>query len=72
MAIISAITGRRPDEAGQVMRRHLRSVMGALLDHHQPGNIMRRTGGLVIMNDDQVDGADDAATSAVSPYETVP
>jgi hypothetical protein len=27
------------------MRRHLRSVMGALLDHHQPGNTARQTGG---------------------------
>jgi hypothetical protein len=46
--------------------------MRALLDHHQPENTARQTGGLVIMNDDQVDGADEAATSAVSPYETVP
>jgi DNA-binding GntR family transcriptional regulator len=72
MAIITAITGRRPDEAEQVMRRHLRSVMRALLDHYRPGNTARQTGGLVIMNDGQVDGAAGAATSTVSPYETVP
>ena len=35
-AIITAITGRQPGEAEQAMRRHLRSVMGALIDHHQP------------------------------------
>ena len=72
VAIITAITGRRPDEAGQVMRRHLRSVMRALLDHDQPGSTARQTGGLVIMKDDQVAGAGEAATSTVSPYETVP
>ena len=72
LAIITAITGRRPDEAEHVMRRHLRSVMRALLDHHQPGNTARPTGGLVIVNDDQVAGAGEAATSTVSQYETVP
>ena len=72
LAIISALTRRRPDEAEHAMRRHLRSVMRALLDHHQPGNTARQTGGLVIMNADQVDGAGEAATSAVSHYETVP
>jgi DNA-binding GntR family transcriptional regulator len=71
MAIIVAITGRRPDEAEQAMRRHLRSVMRALLDHHQPG-YTRGTGEPVIMNDDQVAGTGEAATSTVSPYETVP
>jgi len=71
-AIITAITGRRSDEAEQVMRRHLRSVMRALLDHQQPGNTARRTGGPVIMNNDEVTGAGEAATSTVSPYETVP
>ena len=72
LAIIAAITRRQPDQAEHAMRRHLRSVMGALLDHHQPGNSARHPGGLVIMDDDQVDGAGEAATSAVSPYETVP
>jgi DNA-binding GntR family transcriptional regulator len=72
LAIITAITRRRPDEAEHAMRRHLRSVMRALLDHHQPGNTARQTGGPVIMNDDQVGRAGEAATSAVSPYETVP
>jgi DNA-binding GntR family transcriptional regulator len=71
MAIITAITGRQPDKAEQVMRRHLRSVMRALIDHPQPGSAARQTGGLVIMNDHQVDGAGEATTSAVSPYETV-
>jgi DNA-binding GntR family transcriptional regulator len=71
MAIIVAITGRRPDEAEQAMRRHLRSVMRVLLDHHQPG-YTRGTGEPVIMNDDQVAGTGEAATSTVSPYETVP
>jgi DNA-binding GntR family transcriptional regulator len=45
LAIITAIARRRPDEAEHAMRRHLRSVMGALLDHHQPGNTARQTGG---------------------------
>jgi hypothetical protein len=72
LAIIAAITRRQPDQAEHAMRRHLRSVMRALLDHHQPGNTARPAGGLVIMKEDQVAGAGGAATSAVSPYETVP
>lgn len=72
MAIITAITGRQPDEAEQAMRRHLRSVMRALIDHQQPGSTARQAEGRVIMNDDPVDGVSEAATSAVSPYETVP
>jgi DNA-binding FadR family transcriptional regulator len=71
-AIITAITGRQPDEAEQAMRRHLRSVMRALIDHHRPGSTARQTEGLVIMTDDQVDGVGEGATSAVSLYETVP
>ena len=35
LAIISAITGRRPAEAEEATRRHLRSVITALLDQHQ-------------------------------------
>ena len=69
MAIITSITGRQPDEAEHARRRHLRTVMRALLDHDQPET--RQTGGPVIMNDDQAIGADEAATSTVSPYETV-
>ncbi len=38
LAIIAAITAQRPAEAEQATRRHLRSVIGALLDQHQPGN----------------------------------
>jgi DNA-binding GntR family transcriptional regulator len=33
LAIISAIAGRRPTEAEEATRRHLRSVIAALLDH---------------------------------------
>jgi DNA-binding GntR family transcriptional regulator len=33
LAIISAIAGRRPAEAEEATRRHLRSVIAALLDH---------------------------------------
>ena len=71
-AIITAITGRQPEEAEQAMRCHLRSVMRALIDHQQPGSTARQAEGRVIMNDDQAIGADEAATSTVSPYETVP
>jgi len=35
--MIDAIAGRRPAEAEQVTRRHLRSVITALLDQPQPG-----------------------------------
>jgi DNA-binding GntR family transcriptional regulator len=38
LAIIDAIAGRRPAEAEEATRRHLRSVITALLDQHQPGN----------------------------------
>ncbi|HEX2745160.1 MAG TPA: GntR family transcriptional regulator [Streptosporangiaceae bacterium] len=38
LAIIAAITAQRPAEAEQATRRHLRSVITALLDQHQPGN----------------------------------
>ena len=38
LAMIDAIAGRRPDEAEQATRRHLRSVITALLDQPQPGN----------------------------------
>ncbi len=55
--IITAVTGRQPDEAEQAMRRHLRSVMRALIDHHRPGSTARQTEGLVIMTDDQVAGS---------------
>jgi len=72
MAIITAITGRQPDEAEQAMHRHLHSVMRALIDHHQPGNTTRQTGGRVIMNDDPVGRSGEAGTSAVSQHETVP
>jgi hypothetical protein len=56
------------------MRRHLRSGIRALIDHHQPGSTARQApvGGPVIMTDGQLDGVREAATSAVSPYETVP
>ena len=36
LAIIAAITGRRPAEAEQAARQHLRSVITALLDQQQP------------------------------------
>ncbi len=35
LAIITAITGRRPAEAEEATRRHLRSVITALLDQHK-------------------------------------
>ena len=35
LAIISAIAGRRPDEAEAATRRHLRSVIAALLEGHR-------------------------------------
>ena len=35
MAIIDAIAGRRPAEAEEATRRHLRSVITALLDQHE-------------------------------------
>jgi len=35
LAIIAAIAGRRPAEAEQAARRHLRSVITALLDQHK-------------------------------------
>ena len=38
LAIIAAITAQRPAEAEQATRRHLRSVITALLNQHQPGN----------------------------------
>jgi DNA-binding GntR family transcriptional regulator len=37
LAMIAAIAGRRPAEAEEATRRHLRSVITALLDQHQPG-----------------------------------
>jgi DNA-binding GntR family transcriptional regulator len=37
LAIIAAITGRRPAEAEQATRQHLRSVIAALLDQQEPG-----------------------------------
>jgi DNA-binding GntR family transcriptional regulator len=37
LAIIDAITGRRPAEAEQATRQHLRSVIAALLDQQEPG-----------------------------------
>jgi DNA-binding GntR family transcriptional regulator len=36
LAIIAAITGRRPAEAQQAAHEHLRSVIAALLDQQQP------------------------------------
>ena len=36
LAIIGAIAGRRPAEAEQAARRHLRSVITALIDQHNP------------------------------------
>jgi len=53
MAIITAITGRQPAEAEQATRRHLRSVMRALLDQHQPRSTAPQTEGPVIMNEDR-------------------
>lgn len=38
LAIIAAITAQRPAEAEQATRRHLRSVITALLDQRQPAN----------------------------------
>ncbi len=38
LAIIDAITAQRPAEAEQATRRHLRSVITALLGQHQPEN----------------------------------
>ncbi len=37
LAIIAAVTGRRPAEAEQATRQHLRSVIAALLDQQEPG-----------------------------------
>ncbi|MGH3256516.1 MAG: GntR family transcriptional regulator [Streptosporangiaceae bacterium] len=37
LAIIAAITGRRPAEAEQASREHLHSVIAALLDQQEPG-----------------------------------
>ncbi len=37
LAIIAAIAGQRPAEAEEATRRHLRSVITALLDQQQPG-----------------------------------
>lgn len=37
LAIIAAIAGRRPAEAEEATRRHLRSVITALLDQQKPG-----------------------------------
>jgi DNA-binding GntR family transcriptional regulator len=37
LAMIDAIAGRRPAEAEQATRQHLRSVITALLDQPQPG-----------------------------------
>jgi DNA-binding GntR family transcriptional regulator len=37
LAIIAAIAGRRPAEAEEATRRHLRSVITALLDQHESG-----------------------------------
>ena len=36
LAIIAAITGRRPAQAEEATRRHLRSVITALIDQHNP------------------------------------
>lgn len=38
LAIIDAIAGRRPADAEEATRRHLRSVITALLDQPQPGD----------------------------------
>ena len=38
LAIIDAIAGRKPGQAEDAIRRHLRSVITALLDHDQPGD----------------------------------
>jgi DNA-binding GntR family transcriptional regulator len=35
LAIIAAVAGRRPAEAEETIRRHLRSVISALLDQQQ-------------------------------------
>ena len=35
LAIINAIAGRRPAKAEEATRRHLRSVITALLDQHE-------------------------------------
>jgi DNA-binding GntR family transcriptional regulator len=35
LAMITAIAGRQPAEAEEATRRHLRSVIAALLDHHK-------------------------------------
>src|SRR5271165_1669496 len=44
LAIIAAIAGRRPAEAEEATRRHLRSVITALLDQQQPGINSAATG----------------------------
>ena len=36
LAAIAAIAGRRPAEAEEATRHHLRSVITALLDQHKP------------------------------------
>jgi DNA-binding GntR family transcriptional regulator len=45
LAIIDAITGRRPEEAEQATRRHLHSVIAALLGNPGHENDPRRTPG---------------------------
>jgi DNA-binding GntR family transcriptional regulator len=44
LAIIAAITARQPAEAEEATRRHLRSVITALLDKQQPGISRAATG----------------------------
>jgi DNA-binding GntR family transcriptional regulator len=41
LAIIAAIAGRRPVQAEEATRRHLRSVITALLDQQEPGTKAR-------------------------------
>jgi DNA-binding GntR family transcriptional regulator len=44
LAIIAAIVGRRPAEAEEAARRHLRSVIAALLDQHELDQHEEETG----------------------------
>jgi FCD domain len=82
LTIIAAITRRQPDQAEyhQTTARPARARRAPLSSQRDEGPTRSPSarkhradsGGLVIMKDDQVAGAVGAATSAVSPYETVP
>ena len=71
LAIIAAIAGRRPAEAEEATRRHLRSVITALLDQPQPGNNSGTTGAGRHHEDRPSVGAAQARYLGISHFETV-